>query len=78
MIIIFLFRKLLKIKDLVIHHICEPHREYDFGSYKRGYRWATENNVLKNYDNLIFCNDSAFGPFYSLESIFKSLIIEQK
>ena len=64
------------IQDLIIHSICLPHGEYDFGSYKRGYLWAKENGLLDKYDSLIFCNDSVFGPFRPLEPIFEQF--EQK
>ncbi len=63
--------ELAKITDLSIHQICERHGEYDFGSYKRGYIWARENNLLENYDNLLICNDSVFGPFYDLQPYFE-------
>lgn len=64
------------IQDLILHSICLPHGEYDFGSYKRGYLWAKENGLLDKYDSLIFCNDSVFGPFRPLEPIFEQF--EQK
>ena len=62
-------KELLKIKDYVIHIINGRHGEYDFGSYKRGFLYAKDNNLLENYDYLILCNDSNFGPFFSLENI---------
>lgn len=49
------------------------HNEYDFGSYKRGYIYANENNILKNYDWIYFVNDSVFGPFKPLEPILSEL-----
>ncbi len=62
-----------KIRPLAICIIAEHHGEYDFGSYKRGYIWAEKNNILSNYDQLIFCNDSVFGPFHSLEPILSEM-----
>ncbi|MHC4553668.1 MAG: rhamnan synthesis F family protein, partial [Planctomycetota bacterium] len=59
----FTAESLAPIQDLIIHSICLPHGEYDFGSYKRGYCWAKETGLLDEYDSLIFCNDSVFGPF---------------
>ena len=65
--------ELNKIKDYTIKAISEKHREYDFGSYKRGYIYAKENNILENYDYLILCNDSVYGPFFSLEELFNKM-----
>ena len=49
------------------------HGEYDFGSYKRGYLWAKEHKILKNYDWLYFVNDSVYGPLHDLTPILKNL-----
>lgn len=38
--------------------IIQRHREYDFGSYKRGYELLLKNGLLNNFDNLLLCNDS--------------------
>ena len=59
-----------KIKDLVIYASFDRHKEYDFGSYKRGYAWAKKNKLLTNCDELILCNDSCYGPIYPLVDIF--------
>ena len=48
--------------------IAESHDEYDFGSYKRGFLYLQDK--LDNYDELIFANDSCYGPLYPLENIF--------
>lgn len=56
---------------LVTHIIEEQHNEYDFGSYKRGYLYLKES--LNNYDELIFANDSCFGPFYPFQKIFDKM-----
>lgn len=45
---------------------------YDFYSYKVG----IESLNLELYDELIICNDSAFGPLYPLKNLFKNM--EQK
>ena len=66
----FFKEELDKVKNLTIHQICEKHGEYDFGSYKRGFLWAKEQDILNKYDSLVFCNDSVYGPFYPLEQIF--------
>ena len=65
--------ELKKISEYCIHMINGRHGEYDFGSYKRGYLYAKENNLLQNYDKIIFCNDSCYGPFFDLENIVKKI-----
>lgn len=62
--------KLTGIADAII---AKPHGEHDFGSYKRGFLFAQENNLLQDTDELIFANDSCYGPFYSLENIFEKM-----
>jgi len=44
----------------VLHVAAARHGEYDFGSYKRGYQWARDNNLLKKYDWIYFVNDSVY------------------
>lgn len=60
-----------KIKDIADYIIAEKHGEYDFGSYKRGYLFALENSL--DFDELIFVNDSCYGPFYPLKPIFEKM-----
>lgn len=62
-----------KLDGIVIHTIAKPHKEYDFGSYKRGYFYLKDNSLLENYDELIYANDSCFGPFHPLEEVFKTM-----
>ena len=49
------------------------HGEYDFGSYKRAYIWATENLKLSDYDFVYMVNDSVYGPFYDLAPYFETM-----
>lgn len=65
--------EILKIKELVIHIEAKRHKEYDFGSYKRGYLWAKENHILKNVAELVLCNDSVYGPFEPLKNMFDKM-----
>ncbi|MEE3003308.1 MAG: rhamnan synthesis F family protein, partial [Pseudomonadota bacterium] len=65
--------ELNKVKTLCKYVIAKRHLEYDFGSYKLGYFWAKNNDILQDYDELIFCNDSAYGPFCSFDEIFKQM-----
>lgn len=43
---------------------------YDFAAYYSGFVQA-ENK--ENYKNIIFANDSVFGPFYSLRKVFDKM-----
>lgn len=61
--------KLKSIADIVI---CEPHDEYDFGSYKRGFD-VIKAEGLSNYEEIIFANDSCYAPIYSVEEVFEQM-----
>lgn len=52
--------ELKKIEDIVEHSIIGRHGEYDFGSYKRGFLYAKENNLLTTCEELILANDSCY------------------
>lgn len=65
--------ELTKISEYCIYLINGRHGEYDFGSYKRGYLYAKENNILQNYDYLILCNDSCYGPFFNFQEIVQNM-----
>lgn len=65
--------ELSKIKEITNAQICIKHGEYDFGSYKRGFLYACENNFLENVDEVIFTNDSCYGPLLPLENIFNEM-----
>ena len=60
--------KLSGIADFII---VQKHGEYDFGSYKRGFFLAKEKGL--KFDELIFANDSCYGPFFSLTPIFNKM-----
>jgi len=57
----------------VLYANATRHGEYDFGSYKRGYLWAKENDVLEKYDWVYFVNDSVYGPLYDLGLVICNL-----
>ena len=65
--------ELVKLDGIVDFHIAQKHGEYDFGSYKRGYNLAKEKGFLATAKTLSFVNDSCYGPFESLESIYKKM-----
>lgn len=62
-----------KIKDYVVCSICKKHGEYDFGSYRKGFEWAEQHNLLDDKDELIFCNDSCYGPVLPFEHVFETM-----
>lgn len=62
-----------KLRDLVIYSKCERHGCYDFGSYRRGFEWAEKNGFLVDAAELIFCNDSCYGPIYPFEKVFAEM-----
>lgn len=61
--------EILKIRDLVYFCKFIKHNEYDFGSYKIGYRFLKENNLLNDADELLFCNDSCIGPIFPFSEV---------
>lgn len=63
--------EICKVSDIADYVIAQKHGEYDFGSYKKGFLFAKENNI--EFDELLFVNDSCYGPFYPLKSIFDKM-----
>lgn len=63
--------ELEKLNGLVIHTITGNHDEYDFGSYKRGFLYLEPK--LSEYDELIFANDSCYGPLYPISEVFAEM-----
>ncbi len=57
----------------ILHASAQRHGEYDFGSYKRGYIWANDNQILDNYDWIYLTNDSVLGPMGDLESMLVNI-----
>ena len=64
-----------KVDNICEKIISEKHDEYDFGSYKRGFLYLLENNIEP--DELIFANDSCFGPIFSFTEVFDKMNKEQ-
>ena len=62
-----------KLTGLAEHVIFEPHGEYDFGSYKRGHAYLADTGILDNTDELIFCNDSWYGPLHGFAWMFQEM-----
>jgi len=66
-------KELSKLDGITTHNIAKNHGEYDWGSYKYGYKYLYENNLLESIDELILCNDSVYGPIYPLENYINTL-----
>lgn len=64
-----------KVDNICEKIISEKHDEYDFGSYKRGFLYLLENNIKP--DELIFANDSCYGPIFSFTEVFDKMNKEQ-
>lgn len=60
--------ELAHVKQYTIYAHAKHHGEYDFGSYKRGYQYAYDNGILKNYDVLYLVNDSVYGPTMDIKN----------
>ncbi|MBR1753718.1 hypothetical protein IJ732_02690 [bacterium] len=62
-----------KLDGLADYVIAKQHGEYDFGSYKRGFLYAQENNFLNDVNELILANDSCYAPLFPLEDMFNEM-----
>lgn len=67
--------ELERLDGLVCHASCGRHRQYDFGSYKVGYRWAEEHGLLDDgvMDELALVNDSCYAAVLPFEPIFAEM-----
>ncbi len=62
-----------RLKPFVLHSEALKHGEYDFGSYKRDFVWASANLKLEEYDFVYLVNDSVFGPLSELKPLLERL-----
>ena len=67
--------ELTKLDRIADYKIAQRHGEYDFGSYKRGFLLAKEKAL--DFDELIFANDSCYGPFFPLKPIFDKMATQK-
>lgn len=65
--------ELVKISNLTAKNIIGHHGEYDFGSYKKGYQYLKNNDLLNQYDELIFANDSCYAPLFPFSDMFNKM-----
>lgn len=64
-----------KIKPFCRDIVVKENYGYDFGSWKSGLNLIGQQ--LNDYNNLILCNDSVFGPLFNLEDIFKKMSVQK-
>lgn len=50
-----------------------PNRGFDFGAFKDVLENDLQDTVWKDYQEIILCNDSCFGPFVPFEEIFHTM-----
>lgn len=62
-------RDIKKLESLGVNIIHRDNKGYDFFSYKVGIAAL----ALNQYDELILCNDSVYGPFYDLRKLFQDM-----
>jgi rhamnosyltransferase len=58
------------INKYVINIILRDNEGYDFMSWQKGIQSISN---IEKYDEVIFCNDSCYGPIYPLEHIFSQM-----
>lgn len=61
------------LKPYVLHTEAKRHGEYDFGSYKRAFKWAQDNCCLNEYDYIYMVNDSVYGPLYDIRPYLENM-----
>lgn len=59
--------ELEKIRPYVIYAHFEKHNKYDFGSYAIGFDWLQNTEYYNSTKEILFANDSVFGPYRSLQ-----------
>lgn len=57
-------KELKKISPYCISYIVKPNEGYDFGAWKAGLDHLS--SVLDDYESLLLCNDSVYGPMQDL------------
>ncbi len=60
-----------KISKYCITIICKENSGYDFMSYKVGL--FSSGIDYTNYDELLLCNDSVYGPLFDLSAVFSEM-----
>ncbi len=63
-----------KLQGKVDQILWRHNKGYDFGAYADGIQSVPD---LEELDSLLLCNDSVYGPFFPLKSIFKKMPAKQ-
>lgn len=58
-----------RLRTVVNEIYVRPNRGFDFGAYKEVIYHYLEPHEIFNYQELLLCNDTCFGPFIPLENI---------
>ena len=66
-------RQIKKLKMHPLSVFITRHKEYDFGSYKRAFKYAKQKDLLQNYEFVYLVNDSVFGPMVSLSKLIHKM-----
>ncbi len=64
-------KELDRLKPHVKYADAYRHSKYDFGCWQELIINVIGWNKVKEYDELIFCNDSCYGPIFPIEDIFE-------
>jgi lipopolysaccharide biosynthesis protein len=62
----------------ILYKEAKRHGEYDFGSYKRGFLYARDKNLLKKYDWVYFVNDSVYCVNSNLDHLLSDMESSEK
>lgn len=65
-------KELNKISSYVKASFAKRHKKYDFGSWQELVREIGKDKIRK-YDELVFANDSVYGPLYPIGDVFKKM-----
>lgn len=64
-------KQLKTIAPHCMHLIVKENEGYDFGAWKTGIDFLGDE--LANYDELLLCNDSVYGPIHDLQTIHEKM-----
>lgn len=64
-------KEISKIEAVCLGYIIKENTGYDFGAWKSGLNYISK--LVDDYDYLLMCNDSVYGPFTGLEKIVAAM-----
>lgn len=59
-----------RLRGMADNVLIRPNRGFDFGAYKDVLEKCFSDGILDDYQEIILCNDTCFGPFIAFETIF--------